>query len=356
MLTVEWQSLSPRHGYTRPEAVDDAGRGATFDETMERSARAARRSGGAVPRPGALRGGAGLQPALRHADERPRGDAPDRAAHAPQGHPAYRVVAQEMHRLIAEQAGHQAVAEMMRFVDHSPEPQLERLDSERRAEAAAGPVPVRALLRARRVFCVTSRPGPPLASLTRRGPLVTRSAGRHVARRTATSGAGSDLGQQRVYDPAAQGPTRKGLMADDETPDEDLDVDEIERTRSRSRGRRRARRSFVADGETPGVRSRPTTTRLWSSSSRKAEEVAGAGRRLQGAPRGRGRDEEEDDEEADPDDVERPRQHPQGTHRGHDDEEEDEEAEEVHRTPGRRNGPVQPKRPGELTCQSSLSS
>ena len=53
----------------------------------------------------------------------------------PQGHPAYRVVGQEMHRLIAEQAGHRAVAEAMRYVDHSPEPSLERLDAERRAEA-----------------------------------------------------------------------------------------------------------------------------------------------------------------------------------------------------------------------------
>jgi hypothetical protein len=44
------------------------------------------------------------------------------------------VVAQQMHTLIAEQAGHHAVAEMMRFVDHSPEPSLERLDAERRAE------------------------------------------------------------------------------------------------------------------------------------------------------------------------------------------------------------------------------
>ena len=43
-------------------------------------------------------------------------------------------VALEMHRLIAEQAGHHAVAEAMRFADHSPEPQLERLASERRAE------------------------------------------------------------------------------------------------------------------------------------------------------------------------------------------------------------------------------
>jgi thymidylate synthase ThyX len=53
----------------------------------------------------------------------------------PQGHPAYRVVGQEMHRLIAEEAGHHAVAEMMRFVDHSPEPRLERLAAERRAAA-----------------------------------------------------------------------------------------------------------------------------------------------------------------------------------------------------------------------------
>jgi thymidylate synthase ThyX len=52
-----------------------------------------------------------------------------------QGHPAYRRVAQDMHRLIAEQAGHHAVAEMMRYVDHSAEPSLERLDAERRAEA-----------------------------------------------------------------------------------------------------------------------------------------------------------------------------------------------------------------------------
>jgi thymidylate synthase ThyX len=53
---------------------------------------------------------------------------------APQGHPAYRSVAQQMHRLIAEQAGHRAVAEAMTFVDHSSEPPLERLAAERRAE------------------------------------------------------------------------------------------------------------------------------------------------------------------------------------------------------------------------------
>ena len=53
----------------------------------------------------------------------------------PQGHPAYRWVAQQMHERIADEAGHHAVAELMRFVDHEPEPELERLEAERRAEA-----------------------------------------------------------------------------------------------------------------------------------------------------------------------------------------------------------------------------
>jgi thymidylate synthase ThyX len=52
---------------------------------------------------------------------------------SPQGHPAYRQVAQEMHRLIAEQAGHPAIAAAMRHVDHQTY-DLERLSSERAAE------------------------------------------------------------------------------------------------------------------------------------------------------------------------------------------------------------------------------
>ena len=50
-----------------------------------------------------------------------------------QGHPAYRRVAQQMHRAIAEVAGHRALAEAMTFVDHGAT-DLERLESERRAE------------------------------------------------------------------------------------------------------------------------------------------------------------------------------------------------------------------------------
>jgi hypothetical protein len=39
-----------------------------------------------------------------------------------------------MHRLIADQAGHRAVAAAMQFVDRRPV-ELERLEGERRAEA-----------------------------------------------------------------------------------------------------------------------------------------------------------------------------------------------------------------------------
>ena len=51
----------------------------------------------------------------------------------PQGHQSYRWVAHEMHRLIAEQAGHRLLAEAMSHVDFGST-ELERLDSERRAE------------------------------------------------------------------------------------------------------------------------------------------------------------------------------------------------------------------------------
>jgi thymidylate synthase ThyX len=60
---------------------------------------------------------------------------------APQGHPAYRRVCQQMHRLIESKAGHHAIAAAMKFVDHS-EVELERLQEERRLEqkrAAQGP-------------------------------------------------------------------------------------------------------------------------------------------------------------------------------------------------------------------------
>ena len=56
---------------------------------------------------------------------------------SPQGHPEYRKVCQQMHRLIAEKAGHRAIAALMSYVDQADYEHegLERLAGERRAAA-----------------------------------------------------------------------------------------------------------------------------------------------------------------------------------------------------------------------------
>lgn len=53
------------------------------------------------------------------------------------GHPDYRRVCQEMHRLIGDKAGHRAIADAMKYVDYE-EYDLERIDSERRADERSG--------------------------------------------------------------------------------------------------------------------------------------------------------------------------------------------------------------------------
>ena len=135
MLTLEWQPLTPLHGYTRPEAIDLAGEAPAFDRAMERSASLYDLLATRFPAEASY--AVCLAYKVRFTMQMNAREAMHliELRSGPQGHPAYREVAQDMHRLIAEQAGHHAVAEMMRYVDHSPEPSLERLDSERRAEA-----------------------------------------------------------------------------------------------------------------------------------------------------------------------------------------------------------------------------
>jgi len=135
MLTVEWQPLSPRHGYTRPDAVELAGAADTFDRAMDRSAELYDLLAPQFPAEASY--AVCLAYKVRFTMQMNAREAMHllELRSGPQGHPAYRAVAQEMHCLIAKEAGHYAVAEMMTYVDHSPEPGLERLDAERRAEA-----------------------------------------------------------------------------------------------------------------------------------------------------------------------------------------------------------------------------
>jgi thymidylate synthase ThyX len=138
MLTIEWQRLGPEHGWDLPAAVAEAGGSERYAETMERS-RALHQdlaTAGLVEQAGYA---VCLAFKVRYSITMNAREAMHmlELRTSPQGHPAYRRVCQEMHRLIAQQAGHRAVAELMRFVDHADHDAggLERLDGERRSEA-----------------------------------------------------------------------------------------------------------------------------------------------------------------------------------------------------------------------------
>ena len=138
LLTLEWQALTPRHGYTEPDAIGEAGARDDWDRVMERSAELYEALVSAGLKPVAPYAVAMAYRVRFYMEMNAR-----EAMHlielrtAPQGHPAYRRVCQQMHTLIAEKAGHRAVAEAMRFVDHS-EVELERLSSERALERKRG--------------------------------------------------------------------------------------------------------------------------------------------------------------------------------------------------------------------------
>lgn len=135
ILSIDWQRLSPRHGYVTPAAISDIGATASWSEAMERTARlhavVAADLGDDVAQyvvPFAYKIRFYLHLNAReafHLLELRTGRG---------GHPGYRRVCQEMHRLIREQAGHHLIADAMRHVDYR-DYDLARLESERRAEA-----------------------------------------------------------------------------------------------------------------------------------------------------------------------------------------------------------------------------
>ena len=135
LLTIEWQPLTTELGYDTPELIEEAGYGAEYAASLDRS---------------------------RDLYETLKAEFPDQAQYAvalafriryvmqfnareamhmielrsgPQGHPSYRRVAHEMHRQIGEVAGHHAIANAMTYVDYS-DTDLERLEAERAAERA----------------------------------------------------------------------------------------------------------------------------------------------------------------------------------------------------------------------------
>ena len=120
LLSLEWQRLSPELGYGTPTAVTAMGAHEEWDAVMRAAADLYRVIAAAdlievapyiLPMAYRIRFYMELnaREAMHLIELRS----------TPQGHPAYRRIAQRMHTLIAEQAGHRALAAAMCFVDHS---------------------------------------------------------------------------------------------------------------------------------------------------------------------------------------------------------------------------------------------
>ena len=133
MLTIEWQRLTTRHGYLMPPEIKELGFKNTWDEMMGKMSElfdvlerdlSPEIAQYVVPFGYKMR-------YFLHLNVR-------EAFHllelrtAQQGHSDYRRICQQMHKLIKEKAGHNLIADAMKFVDYS-QYKLERLESERRA-------------------------------------------------------------------------------------------------------------------------------------------------------------------------------------------------------------------------------
>jgi thymidylate synthase ThyX len=134
MLTVQWQTLTPHLGAGVPDEVDAAGAGDDYRRALETSRGEWQRltdAGHGREAVYALCLGYRIRYVL---------DLNAREAmqlielrSGREGHPSYRAVAHEMHRLIEEI--HPAVAATMSHVDGETEPRLERILSEMRSDA-----------------------------------------------------------------------------------------------------------------------------------------------------------------------------------------------------------------------------
>jgi thymidylate synthase ThyX len=133
LLTIEWQPLTPQHGYELPEDVEAAGATADWERVMDASA-GLHDALSVEGMDEAAQYAVAMAYRIRFVMDMNAREAMHliELRSTPQGHPVYRRVAQHMHRLIAER--HPAIAATMSFADHSPVT-LERLEAERRTEA-----------------------------------------------------------------------------------------------------------------------------------------------------------------------------------------------------------------------------
>jgi len=132
---MQWQRITPKHGFELPADIGDIGAESDWRAVMEASASLYRdvleRCG-----PDVAQYAVSMAYRIRFVMQMNAREALHliELRSSPQGHPVYRRVAQEMHRLIRDQAEHRAIAAAMSFVDHSSV-DLERLEAERRTAA-----------------------------------------------------------------------------------------------------------------------------------------------------------------------------------------------------------------------------
>jgi thymidylate synthase ThyX len=135
MMTLEWQELSPAHGYATPEAVKDVGEEGTWDRAMAQMAGLYDSVSAATSTTVAQY----VVPFANNVRFYMQMNARE-AFHMLElrtqqgGHPDYRRICQIMHDQIRDVAGHRRIATAMKYVDHS-DYELARIESERRAAA-----------------------------------------------------------------------------------------------------------------------------------------------------------------------------------------------------------------------------
>ncbi|MCI0774732.1 MAG: FAD-dependent thymidylate synthase [Chloroflexi bacterium] len=139
MMTLDWQRLGVKHGYSTPPVVEEVGWTQRWDDAMGRMTEfhesVNSQHGPDIAQyvvPFGFRLRYSMQFNVREAFHMLE------LRTTEQGHPDYRRVCQRMHTLILEKAGHRALANAMSYIDHNSY-DLGRLESERRAEKRRKP-------------------------------------------------------------------------------------------------------------------------------------------------------------------------------------------------------------------------
>jgi len=135
MMTLEWQTLSPEHGYITPPSIGDIGAVDVWDRTIARLGRLHASISEKID-PTVAQYVVPFANNVRFSMKMNAREAMHMLELRTQqgGHPDYRRVCQAMHDQIREVAGHSRIADSMSYVDHE-DYELARIESERKAAA-----------------------------------------------------------------------------------------------------------------------------------------------------------------------------------------------------------------------------